>query len=157
MLESKSASNSHRQCYRHPVLPSSSFGRFRCLSRDLFVRKEEEARRHRELIERLRDFLRNSELNTTTTAIVRRQLDDDFGVDLSDKKAFIRERVDLFLQSKFEKAEQEQEPEGEEDEGEGDGFYLKKMKEKETIRKRIRRKTMMMSMEKKLKLKKREI
>ncbi|WOL19562.1 upstream activation factor subunit spp27 isoform X1 [Canna indica] len=50
-----------------------------------------------ELVERLREFLRTSDLATTTTAIVRRRLEEDFGVNLSDKKAFIREQVDLFL------------------------------------------------------------
>lgn len=90
-----------------------------------------------ELIERLREFLRNSDLNTTTTAIVRRKLEDDFGVDLSDKKAFIREQVDLFLQSEFEKAEQEQEPEEENEAGgddlteEIDCFYLKEEEDQE--------------------------
>ncbi|XP_010255131.1 PREDICTED: upstream activation factor subunit spp27-like [Nelumbo nucifera] len=67
-----------------------------------------------ELVERLREFLQTSDLNTTTTAIVRRKLEEDFGVDLSDKKAFIREQVDLFLQSQFEKAEEEQEDDEEE-------------------------------------------
>jgi upstream activation factor subunit UAF30 len=52
-----------------------------------------------ELIGRLREFLRNSDLDTTTTSIVRRQLESDFGIDLSDRKAFIREQVDLFLQT----------------------------------------------------------
>ncbi|CAN0864258.1 Upstream activation factor subunit spp27 [Linum grandiflorum] len=55
-----------------------------------------------ELIERLREFLKTSDLETTTTTIVRRKLEDDFGVDLSDKKAFIREQVDLFLQSQLD-------------------------------------------------------
>ncbi|CAN1343632.1 Upstream activation factor subunit spp27 [Linum perenne] len=55
-----------------------------------------------ELIERLREFLKSSDLETTTTTIVRRKLEEDFGVDLSDKKAFIREQVDLFLQSQLE-------------------------------------------------------
>ncbi|XP_010941845.1 uncharacterized protein [Elaeis guineensis] len=54
-----------------------------------------------ELVERLREFLRASDLSTTTTAIVRRKLEEDFGVDLSNKKAFIREQVDLFLHSEF--------------------------------------------------------
>ncbi|XP_030499155.2 upstream activation factor subunit spp27 [Cannabis sativa] len=62
-----------------------------------------------ELIDRLQDFLRNSDLNTTTTAIVRRKLQEDFGVDLSDKKAFIREQVDLFLQSELAKPQQGEE------------------------------------------------
>ncbi|KAK0606229.1 hypothetical protein LWI29_035446 [Acer saccharum] len=61
-----------------------------------------------ELIARLQEFLRNSDLNTTTTAIVRRQLEKDFGVNLSDKKPFIREQVDLFLQSQFENAQEEE-------------------------------------------------
>ncbi|XP_019054112.1 PREDICTED: upstream activation factor subunit spp27-like isoform X1 [Nelumbo nucifera] len=60
-----------------------------------------------ELVERLREFLQTSDLSTTTTAIVRRKLEQDFGIDLSDKKVFIREQVDLFLQSQFDKAEEE--------------------------------------------------
>ena len=55
-----------------------------------------------ELIGRLREFLRSSDLNTTTTATVRRQLEADFGIDLSDRKAFIREQVDLFLQTEHD-------------------------------------------------------
>ncbi|KAH6788257.1 SWIB complex BAF60b domain-containing protein [Perilla frutescens var. hirtella] len=57
-----------------------------------------------ELIERLRDFLSTSDLNTTTTAIIRRRLEADFGIDLSDRKAFIREQVDAYMQSQFENA-----------------------------------------------------
>ena len=59
-----------------------------------------------ELIARLREFLRGSDLNTTTTGTVRRRLEEDFGVDLTEKKAFIREQVDLFLQSEQEEAEE---------------------------------------------------
>ncbi|CAL5187928.1 unnamed protein product [Lathyrus oleraceus] len=62
-----------------------------------------------ELIGRLREFLRSSDLNTTTTSTVRRQLESDFGIDLSDRKAFIREQVDSFLQSVNQ--QQEDEPE----------------------------------------------
>lgn len=72
-----------------------------------------------ELVARLHEFLRSSDLNTTTTAIVRRKLEEDFGIDLSGKKAFIREHVDLFLQSQLEKAE-EDEGDGGEDEEEED-------------------------------------
>ncbi|KAG9440727.1 hypothetical protein H6P81_020892 [Aristolochia fimbriata] len=68
-----------------------------------------------ELIERLREFLRNSDLNTTTTAIVRRKLEEDFGVDLTEKKAFIRQQVDLFLQSQQENEKEEEEEEEEEE------------------------------------------
>ncbi|MQL87273.1 hypothetical protein Taro_019818 [Colocasia esculenta] len=55
-----------------------------------------------ELVRRLQEFLRSSDLTTTTTAAVRRQLEEEFGVDLSGKKAFIREQVDLFLQNQFD-------------------------------------------------------
>lgn len=55
-----------------------------------------------QLIERLREFLSTSDLTKTTNAIVRRQLQEDFGIDLSDRKAFIREQVDVYLQSQFE-------------------------------------------------------
>lgn len=64
-----------------------------------------------ELIARLREFLRGSDLNTTTTGTVRRRLEEDFGVDLTDKKAFIREQVDLFLQSEHEGVEEDGEAE----------------------------------------------
>lgn len=62
-----------------------------------------------ELIERLRDFLSTSDLNTTTTAIIRRRLEEDFGIDLSDRKAFIREQVDVYMQSQFENAAENEE------------------------------------------------
>ncbi|MQM09979.1 hypothetical protein Taro_042871 [Colocasia esculenta] len=68
-----------------------------------------------ELARRLREVLRVSDLTTTTTATVRHRLEEDFGVDLSGKKAFIREQVDLFLQNPVEDGE------GEEGHGEGNG------------------------------------
>ncbi|KAK7826166.1 upstream activation factor subunit spp27 [Quercus suber] len=72
-----------------------------------------------DLIARLHEFLRNSDLTTTSTATVRRKLEEDFGVDLTDKKVFIREQVDLFLQSEQERlAEIEQD--GEEDDRTGE-------------------------------------
>ncbi|PIA52336.1 hypothetical protein AQUCO_01000299v1 [Aquilegia coerulea] len=71
-----------------------------------------------ELIDRLREFLRTSDLNTTTTAIVRRKLEEEFQVDLSDRKAFIRTQVDLFLQAQIEKPVEEEEEEAEGDEEE---------------------------------------
>nr|CAD1819499.1 unnamed protein product [Ananas comosus var. bracteatus] len=45
-----------------------------------------------ELARRLRELLRSSDLSTTTTAIVRRSLEEHFALDLSHKKAFIREQ-----------------------------------------------------------------
>ncbi|KAJ4966602.1 hypothetical protein NE237_018451 [Protea cynaroides] len=83
-----------------------------------------------ELVERLHEFLRTSDLNTTTTAIVRRQLEEDFEIDLSDKKAFIREQVDLFLQSQLEKAEEEAQEEEEENAG-ADSERKRKIKSEE--------------------------
>ena len=68
-----------------------------------------------ELVERLQEVLRSSDLNTTTTAALRRRLEEDFGADLSHKKAFIREQVDLFLAEVAAKAEPE-EPKEEEPE-----------------------------------------
>ncbi|KAJ0963414.1 hypothetical protein J5N97_028536 [Dioscorea zingiberensis] len=79
-----------------------------------------------DLVGRLREFLRTSDLSTTTTAIVRRRLEEDFGVDLSSKKAFIREQVDLFLQSELNpdnkgEVEEPVKPEDERDvDGEGE-------------------------------------
>ncbi|KAM0937414.1 putative transcription regulator SWI/SNF-BAF60b family [Dioscorea sansibarensis] len=76
-----------------------------------------------DLVGRLREFLRTSDLSTTTNAIVRRRLEEDFGIDLSSKKAFIREQVDLFLQSELNpdsKSEVEEPVKGE-DEGDADG------------------------------------
>ncbi|GMN37545.1 hypothetical protein TIFTF001_006897 [Ficus carica] len=65
-----------------------------------------------ELVERLRDILRCSDLDTTTPSGVRRQLEHDFAVDLSDRKAFIRDQIDLFLESHMANPpEQEPEPE----------------------------------------------
>ena len=73
-----------------------------------------------EIVGRLREFLRTSDLNTTTTAIVRRHLEDDFGIDLSDKKAFIRQQIDLYLESQLEKAEENDEDDHANDEDDDD-------------------------------------
>ncbi|PKA57386.1 Zinc finger CCCH domain-containing protein 19 [Apostasia shenzhenica] len=51
----------------------------------------------KELVERLRVILRTSDLSTTTAASVRRKLEEDFGVDLTERKAFVRDQIDLFL------------------------------------------------------------
>ncbi|KAJ1701651.1 hypothetical protein LUZ63_001430 [Rhynchospora breviuscula] len=54
-----------------------------------------------ELSEKLKEFLRSSDLSTTTTGAVRRHLEAEFGTDLSHKKGFIREQVDLFLRTEL--------------------------------------------------------
>ena len=83
-----------------------------------------------ELIARLREFLKESDLNTTTTAIVRRRLEEDFGIDLSEKKKFIREQVDLYLQSQFENDEEEEQEQDDENNEEDD--QTGKIKSEET-------------------------
>lgn len=67
-----------------------------------------------ELTRKLKEFLRSSDLSTTTTGAVRRHLEAEFGADLSHKKAFIREQVDLFLRTELngngeDQAEEEEE------------------------------------------------
>ncbi|XP_024021294.1 DNA ligase 1 isoform X2 [Morus notabilis] len=73
----------------------------------------------KKLAERLRDILRSSDLDTTTPGSVRRQLEADFGVDLSDRKAFIGEQIDLFLASHMANPQEEEvEEDGKEAEAE---------------------------------------
>nr|GEW31922.1 hypothetical protein [Tanacetum cinerariifolium] len=62
-----------------------------------------------DLVNRLHECLKTSDLTTTTTATVRKQLEQDFGIDLTDKKKFIREQVDLYLQNQSQNDDQEQE------------------------------------------------
>ncbi|XP_020273817.1 upstream activation factor subunit spp27-like isoform X2 [Asparagus officinalis] len=84
-----------------------------------------------ELVDRLRSFLRASDLNTTTTTgAVRRQLEADFNVDLSEKKAFIREQVDLFL-SELENEKKEEEEKEEENDEEENGVKEEEEEEEE--------------------------
>lgn len=97
-----------------------------------------------ELIERLREILSTSDLNTTTNSIVRRRLEEDFGIDLSERKVFIREQVDAYMQTQFqneeeddeikeesnqsiEPEEEQEEDEGEEDESEGESSTKKRL------------------------------
>lgn len=73
-----------------------------------------------ELIEKLRHFLATSDLTTTTTAILRRRLEEHFAIDLSGRKAFIREQVDEYMQSQIEKgSDNEEVEEGKEIQDEG--------------------------------------
>lgn len=85
----------------------------------------------------------DSDLTTTTTGALRRRLEEDFGVDLSDKKAFVREQVDILLSEFSDKAEQEDvaAPEEEEPEervpepegGEGSGVDGEEEEEPEEV------------------------
>ncbi|KAM3265461.1 hypothetical protein P3L10_002455 [Capsicum annuum] len=51
------------------------------------------------LIERLRQILTVSDLETATAGTVRRKLEEEFGVDLLDRKAFVRDQIDVFLRT----------------------------------------------------------
>ncbi|KAE9448519.1 hypothetical protein C3L33_19579, partial [Rhododendron williamsianum] len=50
-----------------------------------------------DLSDRLRQLLRTCDLRTTTATALSRALEAEFGVDLSDRRAFIRRRIELFL------------------------------------------------------------
>ncbi|KAH7866406.1 hypothetical protein Vadar_020002 [Vaccinium darrowii] len=50
-----------------------------------------------DLADRLRQLLRTSDLRTTTATAVRRILEEEYGVDLSGRKAFIRRQIELFI------------------------------------------------------------
>ncbi|GAV85623.1 SWIB domain-containing protein/RVT_2 domain-containing protein/DEK_C domain-containing protein [Cephalotus follicularis] len=52
-----------------------------------------------ELVSRLREILRDSDLDTATAGSVRRRLEGDFGADLSDRKRFISDQIDIYLQT----------------------------------------------------------
>ncbi|KAL8229216.1 hypothetical protein R6Q57_014116 [Mikania cordata] len=69
-----------------------------------------------ELVDRLRQFLSTSDLTTTTTTSIRRQLEQEFEIDLTDKKVFIREQIDLYLESQQQNDDDNQENEEEEQE-----------------------------------------
>ena len=71
-----------------------------------------------DLVNRLREILRSSDLDTATAGSIRRQLEKDFGVDLSDRKTFVRDQIDIFLETLPPKQEQEEEEEEEEEVGE---------------------------------------
>ncbi|MCO5563431.1 hypothetical protein L7F22_017073 [Adiantum nelumboides] len=61
-----------------------------------------------EIVMRIITVLQNADLSTTTTAAIRRQLEEDLGTDLTDRKAFIREQVDLYLQAQQQQHQQQQ-------------------------------------------------
>ncbi|KAG8368319.1 hypothetical protein BUALT_Bualt15G0033200 [Buddleja alternifolia] len=60
-----------------------------------------------ELVERLREILRNADLETTTATTVRRRLEEEFAVDLNGRRAFIRDQIDLFLQDNAAEGQEE--------------------------------------------------
>lgn len=54
-----------------------------------------------ELINRLQEILKSSDLDKTSAASVRRQLEGEYGVSLNDRKKFISEQIDGFLATHF--------------------------------------------------------
>ncbi|CAA3000883.1 eukaryotic translation initiation factor 5B [Olea europaea subsp. europaea] len=75
-----------------------------------------------ELVGRIREIIRGSDLNTTTAGGVRRRLEEVFSIDLHERRHFIREQIDIFLhelrecQNNEPEAEQEEENENGNDE-----------------------------------------
>lgn len=65
-----------------------------------------------ELLNRLRGILGSSDLDTATAGSVRRQLEEEFGINLHDRRAFIREQIDVFLQNQSQNDHVEQEENG---------------------------------------------
>ncbi|KAH7428166.1 hypothetical protein KP509_10G078400 [Ceratopteris richardii] len=66
-----------------------------------------------QIVKRIGEILATADLTTTTTAAIRRQLEQEFDIDLSGRKAFVREQVDLYLETHPVGEQQEQEAEDE--------------------------------------------
>nr|GEW16774.1 hypothetical protein [Tanacetum cinerariifolium]GEW16775.1 hypothetical protein [Tanacetum cinerariifolium] len=54
-----------------------------------------------ELLKHLHNVLKTSDLDTATAATVRRRLEEQLDIDLSEKKTYIRKQIDLYLQSHY--------------------------------------------------------
>eukprot|EP00899_Mesostigma_viride_P024238 jgi/Mesvir1/499/Mv11367-RA.1 len=67
------------------------------------------------IAKRLRELLETVDLATTTTRALRERLQDDLGVDMSDKKDFIKAGVQAFLDERNAAAEEENSDKEEED------------------------------------------
>lgn len=52
-----------------------------------------------ELLTRLQEIVLKSDLDKASVGSIRRELENEFQVDLSDRKSFIRDQVDILLQS----------------------------------------------------------
>ncbi|MCD7450867.1 hypothetical protein HAX54_008841 [Datura stramonium] len=84
------------------------------------------------LVDRLREILRVSDLETATAGTVRRRLEEELGVDLLDRKAFIRDQIDLFLRTHVEETPNDDVQEAEDmKEGEDDNSCLEEKEEGE--------------------------
>ncbi|WIA29142.1 hypothetical protein OEZ86_011653 [Tetradesmus obliquus] len=86
--------------------------------------KEENAPREvtdDELRERLLQMLQESDLSTVTEKMLRKQLEEQLGVKLADKKQLIRQEVMAFLAKQQQDQDGGQDGDGEADEQEGEG------------------------------------
>ncbi|KAJ4830096.1 hypothetical protein Tsubulata_017779 [Turnera subulata] len=90
-----------------------------------------------DLVSRLHEILRSSDLDTATPGSIRRQLQSELGVDLSDRKAFISEQIDIFFRNLSTggegevKAENVESNEGEEEDGENENDAVEEEEEEE--------------------------
>ncbi|KAL3538903.1 hypothetical protein ACH5RR_002269 [Cinchona calisaya] len=99
-----------------------------------FKKRLEEMVSDSELVNRLREILRSSDLNTATVSSVRRQLEEEFGVSLHDRKVFIREQIHGFVDARENHQEggsnDEEEMKEDEEENEGSGFHQEEVRSK---------------------------
>lgn len=58
-----------------------------------------EADANADLVNRLQEILRKPEFSTAAAETVRKQLEKDFGVDLSDQKVFLNSQIDIYRQN----------------------------------------------------------
>lgn len=91
-----------------------------------------EIERADEIVEKIREILKTADLDTTTPAIVRKKLEDHFGISLSGRtqKNFVRNQIRFIIeeQEANKKADEEVVEEDDEEEEEGN--------EEETVKKR---------------------
>ncbi|XP_049413072.1 upstream activation factor subunit spp27-like isoform X1 [Solanum stenotomum] len=87
------------------------------------------------LVDRLREILRVSDLEIATAGTVRRRLEEELGVDLLDRKAFIRDQIDLFLRIQVEETPKNDVHEAENGkEGENDDSCSQEEQEEEQVK-----------------------
>uniref|UniRef100_M1CFE9 Upstream activation factor subunit UAF30 n=1 Tax=Solanum tuberosum TaxID=4113 RepID=M1CFE9_SOLTU len=87
------------------------------------------------LVDRLREILRVSDLEIATAGTVRRRLEEELGVDLLDRKVFIRDQIDLFLRIQVEETPKNDVHEAENGkEGENDDSCSQEEQEEEQVK-----------------------
>ncbi|PNH01784.1 Protein TRI1, partial [Tetrabaena socialis] len=66
-----------------------------------------------QIIERLRALLAKSDLQTTTEKMLRKKLEEEFQMELLDKKPMIRQEVERYLAEQGDEEEEDEEEDGE--------------------------------------------